>query len=75
MRSGFVLRLHFAIEAILLACHFVLLVLLHLLQLVVEDYVVRKLIFVLGEQGMLDYVGEGHSFLAVHYEDSLEEIL
>ena len=75
MGPGLVLRLHLAIEAVLLSSHFILLVLLHLLQLLVEDDVVLELVLVLCEQRVLDYVGEGHSLLAVDHEDPLEEVL
>lgn len=75
MGPGLVFGLHLAIKTILFASHLILLVLFNLFQLLVEDDIVLELILVLREELVLDYVGEGHSFLTVHHEDPFEEIL
>lgn len=70
-----VLRLHLRVKPILLSSCLILLVFLRLLQLVIEGHVVLEFSLVLGQQGVLHDIGESHSFLAVHYENALEEVL
>ena len=46
-----------------------------LLQFVIEENVIFKVIFVVKEERMLDNAAEGHTFFAVDHKDTFEEIL
>lgn len=74
MGSRFVLWLHLTVSSILEAIGLIFEVFFIFLELVVEDNVFLELVLVVTEKRVFDDVGEGHSFLAVHYEYSLEEI-
>lgn len=57
MRPGFIFRLHFVIEAILIMCiHLILMELFILLQFIIKQDVILELILVFCKQRVLHYV-------------------
>jgi hypothetical protein len=75
MRPRIILRLHLAIEAILIFIYLILEKLLVFFQLVIENNIVFELVFVVCKERMLNNVRKGHPLLAIYHEYSLEKIL
>ena len=75
MSSGLIFRFHLRISSVLKFVRLISEILFILLELIVKHDILFEFILVVMEKRMFNYIGECHSFLTVHHENSPEEIL
>lgn len=75
MCSGLIFWFHLAIYSILESFGLIFEVFFVFFKFVVEHNVFFEIVFVIEEERVFDYVGEGHSFFAINHKDSFEKIL